>query len=231
MPDVDVAVAVEIDAVLVKFRRQELRQTDGAAPGRTQILARHLAVAEHLQRQDELVAILILAAADIGLRRQHAHRVVRQRVAAVIGLAAPDREHDGRRHAEALFDPLKARAVFLHQPLPFFGELRDAGFLDVVGRHLHELGLRRRAGRGPSGQDQIGQFVIRLEAAGFVVERRARHAGGLRVRPQRGDELGEGGVGGVGGRQSCTIAITTASASRSEFRALNLARCITACRS
>ena len=72
MPDVAAAIAVEIDAVLVEFRRQELRETGSAGPGRTQIVARHLAVAEELQRQDKLVAVLILAPADIGLRRQYA---------------------------------------------------------------------------------------------------------------------------------------------------------------
>ena len=118
MPDVDAAVAVEIDAVLVIFRRQELREPGGAGPGRAHVLARHRALAEDLQRQDELGAILILAPADIGLRRQHAQRVVRQRVAAVIGLAAPDREHDGGGHAEALFDLGQRGAMFLHQPLP-----------------------------------------------------------------------------------------------------------------
>ena len=41
IPDVDPAVAVEIDAVLVEFRRQELREPGGAGPGRAQILARH----------------------------------------------------------------------------------------------------------------------------------------------------------------------------------------------
>ena len=90
--------------------------------------------------------------------------------------------------------------MLLHQLLPLGRQPRDRGFLDVIRRHLHELGLRRRAGRGPSRQDQIGQFVIRLEAARLGIERRARHAGRLRLRPQRGDELGEGGVGGAGGR-------------------------------
>ena len=58
-------------------------------------------------------------------------------------------------------------AVLRHQPLPVGGEPRDRGFLDVVGRHLHELGLRRRAGGGTARQQQVGQFVIRLEAAGL----------------------------------------------------------------
>src|SRR5437879_1030389 len=94
MPDVDPAVAVEIDAVLVILRRQELRVPGGAGPGRAKIIARHRALTENLQRENELTPVLVLAAADIGLRRYHAQRVVRQPVAAIVRLAAPDREHD-----------------------------------------------------------------------------------------------------------------------------------------
>src|SRR3954469_1379084 len=101
MPDVAPAVAIEIDAVLVEFGRQELRETGSAGPGCAHVLAPHLAVANHLQRQNKLAAILLLAPSDIGLRRQHAKAVVRKRVAAVIGFAAPDREHDAGGNAEA----------------------------------------------------------------------------------------------------------------------------------
>ena len=93
MPDVDPAVAVEIDAVLVILRRQELRVPGGAGPGRAKILARHRALAEDLQREDELTPVLVLAPADIGLRRHHTQRVIGQPVATVVRLAPPDRQH------------------------------------------------------------------------------------------------------------------------------------------
>jgi hypothetical protein len=150
--------------------------------------------------RDEFVAILILAPPDIGLRCHHTERIIGLLVAAVIGFTAPDRQHDAGRHVEALLDPGKRVVILLHQPLPFFGQPRDARFLEIIRRHLHELGLRRRAGGRAPRQDQIRQFVIRLETARLAVERRARHPGGLRLRPQRGDELGEAGVGGEGCR-------------------------------
>src|SRR6185312_7326005 len=75
-------------------------------------------------------------------------------------------------------------------------------FLDIVGWHLHEFGLRWRAGRGSSRQDQIRELVIGLESARLGVERRARDAGGLRFRPERCDELREGGIGGAGRRNA-----------------------------
>ena len=197
MPDVDAAVAVEIDAVLVEFGRQELRVAGRAGPGRAKILARHVALAEDLQREDELAAILILAAADIGLRRQHAQRVVRQRVAAVVGLAAPDRQHDVAGTPKRFSIAVSAARCFCISFCPSAASRAMLASLHIIRRHLHEFGLRRRAGRGPARQDQIGQFVVGLEPARFGVERRARDAGGLRLRPQRGDELREGGVGGA----------------------------------
>ena len=118
MPDVDAAVAIEIDTVLVEFRRQELREPGSAGPGRAHIFSRDAALAKNLQRQDEFVAILILAPADIGLRRHHAHGIIGQRVAAEIGLAAPDSQHNGCGNAEARFDGVQCPLVFLHQPLP-----------------------------------------------------------------------------------------------------------------
>src|SRR5438105_6275503 len=113
MPDVAPAVAIEIDAVLVEFGRQELRETGSAGPGCAHVLARHLALANHLQRQNNLTAILILAPSDIGLCRQHAQAIVRKRVAAVIGFTAPDREHDAGGTAESPCDLGQARATFL----------------------------------------------------------------------------------------------------------------------
>ena len=41
--------AIEIDAVLVEFRRQELGEAGGAGPGRAHVLAAHRALAEDLQ--------------------------------------------------------------------------------------------------------------------------------------------------------------------------------------
>ena len=194
MPDVDAAVAVEIHTVLVIFRRQELGEPGGAGPGRAHILARHGTLAEDFERQDEFGAVLILAAADIGLRRHHTHGIIGQRVAAEIGLAAPDRQHNGCGDAEARFDRVQCVPVFLRQPLPLGRKPRDGRFLDVVGGHLHELGLRQRAGSGTSGQDQIGQLVVGLKASRLGIERRARDAGSLRFGPERGDEICEAGV-------------------------------------
>ena len=61
-----------------------------------------LPLVEDFQRQQKFLAEFVLALAEIGLRRQHADGVVGVGGAAVIGLAAEDREHDRRRHAELL---------------------------------------------------------------------------------------------------------------------------------
>src|SRR6516164_2529071 len=148
MPDVNAAVAIEIDAVLVVFGWEKLREPGRAGPGGAHVLAADGAFAEDLQREDELVAISILAAADIGLGCHHAHRVIGQRVAAVIGLATPYCEYDGAGYAETRFDCGKRIAILLHQLLPLARKARDGGFPDVVGWHLrtppapaHRLGV------------------------------------------------------------------------------------------
>jgi hypothetical protein len=104
VPDIDTTVAIEVDAVLVIFGWQKLREPRRAGPGGSHVLAADGALAENLKGQNELVAIGVLATADIGLGRQHANGVIGQLVAAVVCLATPDREHDGGGHAETAFD-------------------------------------------------------------------------------------------------------------------------------
>ena len=164
-PDVDLAVAVEIDGVLVELRRQELGQPHGAAPGAAQLLARH-AVLQHLQRGEEFAAEHVLAPADIGLRRQHADGVVRQLVAAVVGLAAPDRQHDRGLHAELPLDRIERGAVRLEELLALRGEPRDRILSHIIGRRLHELRLLRRpAPAGPAGRGRAAKDRARARAS------------------------------------------------------------------
>ena len=87
-PDVDAAVAVEVDGVFVELRRQELREAHRPAPGRAHVGARH-AVLQHLQRMQEFVAEEILALADISLRRQHADGVLAAKLARRSRFRAP----------------------------------------------------------------------------------------------------------------------------------------------
>ncbi len=165
------------------------------APGpRRAHLQRAVPVLDHLQRQHELLAKLLLAPADEGLGRQRADRVVGRIEAAVVGLARPDRQHDRARHAELAFDAIERCAMLLPDLAPGRGQPRDARLLQVVRRHLHELRLRR-AGRRAARQGEVGKLQVRLERARGRIEGRARDAGALGVRPQRGDELREGGIG------------------------------------
>ena len=94
-------------------RRQELRQPHGAGPGALHIGELDVALVEHLERQQKFVAEFFPALAVIGLRRQHADGVAAVAGAAVIGLAAEDRQHDGRRHAELPLDRGERRPVLI----------------------------------------------------------------------------------------------------------------------
>ena len=60
--------------------------------------------------------------------------------------------------------------MLLHQFCPSAASRAMLRLLDVVGRNLDEFGLRRRAGGGPSRQDQIGQLVVGLEPARLGIE-------------------------------------------------------------
>ena len=95
-PDVALAVAVEVDRVFVEARGQKLRLAHRAGPGRAHVRERDVALFEHLQREQKLLAELLLAAPEICLRRERAHRAVRHLRGAVIRLARPDRQHDRR---------------------------------------------------------------------------------------------------------------------------------------
>ena len=117
------------------------------------------------------------------------------RGAAVIGLAAEDREQNGRRHAELMLDGVERHAVLLVKLAALRRELLDRRLFEIIGRRLDKFGLCLRRLLRPAGQDEIGQRQIRLEPArrGFVC--RARHAERLRLRPQRLQPGLEGGVG------------------------------------
>jgi hypothetical protein len=69
-----------------------------------------VALLQHLERVEQLLAEEILALAVIGLRGEYRDRVLRQPVAAERGLAAPDGK-DITRRAVFLLDPPGRRAV------------------------------------------------------------------------------------------------------------------------
>ena len=104
MPDVAAAIAVEIDGIFVKIRRQELRQPHGSRPRAFHVGEFDVAILQHLEREQKFSAEFILALAEIGLCRQHADGVARVVRTAIIGLASKDREQDGRRDAELTLD-------------------------------------------------------------------------------------------------------------------------------
>jgi hypothetical protein len=58
--------------VLVKLRRKELGQPHGTGPGAAQVRELDVPVLKHFQGEEKLFAELILAAAKIGLGREHA---------------------------------------------------------------------------------------------------------------------------------------------------------------
>jgi len=142
----------------------------------------------------EFVAEEILAFADIGLRRQHADGILARGLAAVIGLARPDRQHDIAGHAELALDARERRLVLRGKLGALRGEAREIAFAQILSWRLHELGLLRLLFRA-AGNGEIGQREVGLKAADGGVEGGARDAELLRVGPGGLEEGLEGGVG------------------------------------
>ena len=185
IPDIGLAVAVEIDGIFQIIRRQELREPHRSGPGAFHVGKFDLSLLQDFQRQQKLVEELLLALAGIGLCCQHADGIALVGLAAVIGLAAEDREQNRRRRAELLLDGGERRTILVVEFAAVGGEPVDRGFLDVIGRRLHEFRLAGGRLFRPAGQHQIGQRVIRLEPARRTIEGRARNTKRLRLRPQR----------------------------------------------
>jgi hypothetical protein len=82
-----------------------------------------VAFLNHFQREEKLFAKLFLAAAEIRLRHQRAQRAVRKFCRAVVGLPAPDRQHDRARHAETLLDRAERFLMLGGQRAPLRGQI------------------------------------------------------------------------------------------------------------
>src|SRR5688572_1658805 len=82
----------------------------------------------------------IRPAAVIGQRRQRSDdRILAAAVCAVVRLQAPDRDEDGRWHAEALFDPIERGLMGPHERLT----AADQGRTDTAGVELLEAEFER----------------------------------------------------------------------------------------
>ena len=194
------AFAAEMDGVFQIVRGQELRQPHGAGPGAFHVGELDVALVQHLERQQKFVAEFVLALAVIGLRRQHADGVVGVAGAAVVGLAAEDRQHHGRRDAELPLDRGQRRPVLIVELAALRGEAVEGRLFQIIRRRLDEFRLPRLLSFRPPGNDQLRQRQIGLEPARRHIERRARHAERLRLRPQRLQPRLERRIGGEGVR-------------------------------
>src|SRR5882724_11710232 len=117
--EIDVAVAVEIDAVFDVRRRQKLRLPDFAGVSADHLAERKIAALHDLQRRDQFALEQFGAAAIMRHGREHAkHRQPAHVAFAEIGLQPPDRDQYLPRHAELGLDarqqcrmPLQRRAA------------------------------------------------------------------------------------------------------------------------
>src|SRR3954453_23961181 len=127
--EVDVAVAIEIDAVLDVGRWQKLRLADFAGEGANQVAQGEIAALHDLQRRQQFALEQFGAAAIM----RHGGQGADDRHLADVALAEirrkpPNRDHDFRRHAELLLDTRQQRSVPLqHLPADVDAPGADAG--------------------------------------------------------------------------------------------------------
>ena len=146
---------------------------------------RDLALLEHFEREQEILRGTCPCACPYrpaspapgwrcGCRRRGRNRFR--------GRRSPARRRAARRIRCSI--AVKRRAVLVEELRPSRGEPLDRRLFEVVGRRLHEFRLPGPR-LGAAGNDEIGQRQIGLEPARRHVERRARDAERLRLRPQR----------------------------------------------
>ena len=183
--EIDMAVAVKIDAILDVGRRQELRLPDLAGVGADQVAQRQVAALEDFQRRDEFGLEQLRAAAIMRQRRERAHHRQFTHVAgAIVAFERPDRHDQFFWHAELLLDAREQLRVFLHQP---FGAL-DARRDDAGGGvFLEALGMEHAALTPVEGQHGL---ILRHAGKGLGDDI-ARNAGGGRVARHGGHEAVE----------------------------------------
>jgi hypothetical protein len=159
-----------------------------------------VALLHHLERVEELLPEHVLASSVIALGGEHRDAVLGQLVGAEVRLAAPDRQQHIARHPGLLLDRGQRASVLGRELLRLPRHARDIRFLDVVGRRLHELGLAARRCTLAARQVEIGQRQIGFDPARRRVERVARNAERLGLRPQIGKPFLKAGIGGRRGR-------------------------------
>ena len=182
MAQIDMAVAVVVDAVLDVRRRQKLCLADLAGIGADEIAQRQIAALDDLQGGDKLALEQLGAAAVMRQRRHRAdHRQLAHVAGAVVAFQRPDRHDHRRGHAELLLDAPEQRGVHLYQ----FPGAADAGRDDPGGGvFLEALGVEHAALAAVEGEDGgVGR-----QAGEGLVEDRARDALALRIARDRGQE-------------------------------------------
>ncbi|MFK4626522.1 hypothetical protein ABIF50_009828 [Bradyrhizobium diazoefficiens] len=156
--DVAPSVAIAVHGKALEGGRHELGRAEGAGPGAAHLLGPEIAAVEDLQRGEEFVLEISLAAADAGERRGRLQHAAVAHLRRVIGLDAPDRGDDVAIDAGGLFGGIELRLV-LGEHLAALGEAVVVHEnVEIVPDRLGELRLRvhqvhdAQVGREPCGE-------------------------------------------------------------------------------
>ena len=172
----------EVDGEAQERRGHELRLPERPRPGPVQLLGRHVATVDDLQRRHQFGAEIIGPLAETDERRQRLHERALAHVHAEIRLDPPDRCEHIPADAVRLLGARERASFFRHRRLA----VRDALFVDEARHIIPDRRLELRL--LPS---EVEHLHVRLQSVEGDVERAARNPGPLPVDPQRGETGGK----------------------------------------
>ena len=118
IPDIALAIAIEIHRQSFKIARHELRLAHRPGPGALHAIRAGVAVVQNAQSRHQFIAEIGRAAPFPGQGGERFNHTKTASIATVIRLNAPNRDDHGRCDMIARFNPAQQIGVFRHQAPP-----------------------------------------------------------------------------------------------------------------
>ena len=205
VPQVALAVAVEIHRMLVIGGGHELGLAHGAGPGTDHAIAGYIAVLQDLQGGQQLSTPEALAATVIGQGGEGADYAVATDIVTEVALQAPDGHQDLRFDAILLLDTLQHGVVLGQQYSAAADAAGGDGTVEIFPHRASELGLTAVC---------LEHRRVRGDASEYAIEQRRVDAGGNRFATHGLTPVGETGQGCFG----CSLDRCSGSGGRQIFR-------------
>ena len=153
--DVAAPVALEVDGKAQEGRGHELRLPERARPGSVELVGRHVAAVDDLERRHQFGAEIVGAPAEAGKRGQRLHERAGPHLLAEIQLHAPDRRQYVAADPELLLRAEKRARLAPHRRFAVGDPVVAGEGVDIVPDRRLELRLLAL---------EIEHFHVRLES-------------------------------------------------------------------